>query len=124
MQWFFDSDGIGGDDLFAVNRPRGLPIGNLTSQFWANVFLNGFDHFVKRELKCAGYVRYVDDFLLFGDDKKQLHQWRAQVIQWLAQLRLKLHETRAQVMNFNTNIGFRVVVVHVFGISVQKCERV
>lgn len=115
MQWFFDSDGIGGDDLFAVNRPRGLPIGNLTSQFWANVFLNGFDHFVKRELKCAGYVRYVDDFLLFGDDKKQLHQWRARVIQWLAQLRLKLHETRAQVSPVTHGIpflGFRVYPTH------------
>ncbi len=40
-----------GDDLFAVDRPRGLPIGNLTSQFWANCFLDPFDHFVKRELR-------------------------------------------------------------------------
>jgi hypothetical protein len=36
-----------GDDLFAINRPRGLPIGNLTSQFWSNCYLNPFDHFVK-----------------------------------------------------------------------------
>jgi RNA-directed DNA polymerase len=50
-----------GDDLFAPLRPRGLPIGNLTSQFWANVYLNPFDHFVKRVLRCPGYVRYVDD---------------------------------------------------------------
>ena len=42
-----------GDDLFAVLRPRGLPIGNLTSQFWANVYLNPFDHFVKRTLRCS-----------------------------------------------------------------------
>jgi RNA-directed DNA polymerase len=52
-----------GDDLFALARPRGLPIGNLTSQFWANVYLNPLDHFVKRELKCRGYVRYVDDLV-------------------------------------------------------------
>jgi retron-type reverse transcriptase len=51
-----------GDDLFAVNRPRGLPIGNLTSQFWANCYLNEFDHFVNRELGCRAYLRYVDDF--------------------------------------------------------------
>ena len=44
--------------------PRGLPIGNLTSQFWANAYLNSFDHFVTRELRCRGYVRYVDDILL------------------------------------------------------------
>jgi RNA-directed DNA polymerase len=49
------------DDLFAASRPRGLPIGNLTSQFWGNVYLNGFDHFVKRELRCPAYLRYVDD---------------------------------------------------------------
>ncbi len=66
MVWF------PGDDLLAANRPRGLPIGNLTSQFWANCYLNPFDHFVKRELRCPAYLRYVDDFLLFGDDKRQL----------------------------------------------------
>ncbi|PZO59572.1 MAG: RNA-dependent DNA polymerase [Phormidesmis priestleyi] len=50
-------------------RRRGLPIGNLTSQFFANIYLNGFDHFVKEQLKAKGYVRYVDDFALFSDDK-------------------------------------------------------
>ena len=84
------------DDLLAVNRPRGLPIGNLTSQFWANVYLNELDQFVKHTLHCVGYVRYVDDFLLFADDKKSLHVWRARVIQFLQTLRLTLHETRAQ----------------------------
>jgi hypothetical protein len=78
MTWF------PGDDLFAANRPRGLPIGNLTSQFWANVYLNGLDHFIKRELKCGAYVRYVDDFLLFrisrnncwGGGKRSLPVWQ------------------------------------------------
>jgi hypothetical protein len=64
-----------GDDLFAVLRPQGLPIGNLTSQFWANVYLNELDQFVKRELKCRAYLRYADDFLLFHDDKAMLHAW-------------------------------------------------
>ena len=80
-----------GDDLFAVNRPRGLPIGNLTSQFWANVYLNPFDHFVKRELLCRGYVRYVDDFLLFADQKARLWEWRKAVIDRLTRLRLTIH---------------------------------
>lgn len=80
-----------GDDLFAVNRPRGLPIGNLTSQFWANCYLNPFDHFVKRELKAKGYVRYVDDFLLFADDKDTLWAWHEAVIAKLADLRLTIH---------------------------------
>jgi hypothetical protein len=84
-----------GDDLFAANRSRGLPIGNLTSQFWANCHLNPFDHFVKRELRCQGhspgYLRYVDDLLLFADDKGTLWEWREGVVERMARLRLTIH---------------------------------
>ena len=85
MHWF------PGDDLFSTLRPRGLPIGNLTSQFWANVYLNPFDHFVKRELGCKAYLRYVDDFLLFARDKKTLWDWLAGIEARLARLRLRIH---------------------------------
>ena len=85
MVWF------PGDDLLAANRPRGLPIGNLTSQFWANCYLDPFDHFVKRELRCRGYLRYVDDFLLFADDKRTLWAWRQAIEQRMARLRLTVH---------------------------------
>lgn len=95
-----------GDDLFAANRPRGLPIGNLTSQFWANVYLNPLDQFVQRELKCHGYERYVDDFLLFADDKPTLHHWRQAVIDFAATLRLTLHEPEAAVFPVETGIPF------------------
>jgi RNA-directed DNA polymerase len=80
-----------GDDLLAAERPRGLPIGNLTSQFWANVYLTGFDHFIQRQLGCRAYVRYVDDFLLFGDQKAILWQWKAALEEYLARLRLTIH---------------------------------
>lgn len=80
-----------GDDLFAIERPRGLPIGNLTSQFWANVYLNPFDHFVKRELHCPAYLRYVDDFILFADSSAQLHSWQNRIIPYLARYRLVIH---------------------------------
>jgi retron-type reverse transcriptase len=95
-----------GDDLFAANRPRGLPIGNLTSQFWANVYLNPLDHFVKRELKCGGYVRYVDDLLLFAHDKPTLHAWRHAVVDFAATLRLRLHEPESVVVPVSTGIPF------------------
>ncbi|NOZ28401.1 MAG: RNA-dependent DNA polymerase [Chloroflexi bacterium] len=85
MEYFPD------DDLFAVHRPRGLPIGNLTSQFWANVYMNAFDHFVKRELRCPAYIRYVDDFLLFSESKAQLWVWKKALVERLAALRLSLH---------------------------------
>jgi RNA-directed DNA polymerase len=89
MVWF------PGDDLLAAARPRGLPIGNLTSQFWANCYLDPFDHFVKRELRCKGYLRYVDDFLLFADDKATLWAWGEAVLAYLARLRLTIHSQRA-----------------------------
>lgn len=94
------------DDLFSANRPRGLPIGNLTSQFWANCYLNPFDHFVKRNLKCKGYVRYVDDFLLFSNDKKELRYWREKIIQRLAKYRLTLHENKCQSKPVTKGIPF------------------
>jgi retron-type reverse transcriptase len=80
-----------GDDLLAALRPRGLPIGNLTSQLWANAYLDGFDHFVKRELRVRGYVRYVDDFLFFAEDKPALRAWKSRLETRLADLRLTLH---------------------------------
>ncbi|MFN8483789.1 MAG: reverse transcriptase domain-containing protein [Anaerolineae bacterium] len=109
MTWF------PGDDLLAATRPRGLPIGNLTSQFWANVYLNELDQFIKRELHCRAYLRYVDDFLLFHDDLGQVHAWREAVIERLASLRLKLHEGRAQprpVTEGVSFLGFMVFPTH------------
>ena len=53
----------------------GLPIGNLTSQFFANIHLDAFDHFIKHELGVKGYVRYVDDFLIFGADRPTVRAW-------------------------------------------------
>lgn len=104
-----------GQGLLAATRPRGLPIGNLTSQNWANVYLNDLDQFVKHELRCGAYLRYCDDFLLFADDKRTLWAWRAAVIGKLAELRLTLHEDRAQVYPVKAGIpwlGFRVFPTH------------
>ncbi|HEY4691153.1 MAG TPA: reverse transcriptase domain-containing protein [Anaerolineae bacterium] len=104
-----------GDDLFAATRPRGLPIGNLTSQFWANVYLNELDQFVKRRLRCQAYLRYVDDFLLFSDNKRQLWAWKDAIHEFLIGLRLTLHE-RASTVYPATNgipfLGFRVYPTH------------
>jgi hypothetical protein len=102
-----------GDDLFAPLRPRGLPIGNLTSQFWANVYLDPFDHFVKRELRCPAYLRYVDDFLLFAHQKATLQAWKAAIIERMARLRLRLHEP--QIYPTTSGIpflGFRLYRTH------------
>jgi hypothetical protein len=91
MVWF------PGDDLFAICRPRGLPIGNLTSQFWSNCYLNPLDQFVKRELRCAAYLRYVDDMALLSDSKRELWEWKSAILERLRRLRLTIHEGAAQV---------------------------
>jgi hypothetical protein len=80
---------------------RGLPIGALTSQlFAAHVYLDALDHFVKRELKVPGYVRYVDDIFLFGDARGQLQRWREAVGRFLAESRhLELKYPHARVLS-------------------------
>lgn len=102
-----------GDDLFTPQQRRhGLPIGNLTSQFFANVYLNGFDHFIKEQLKIEKYLRYVDDFALFADDYALLKEARIAIEEYLVSLRLKIHPIKSQLFaskhgaNF---LGFRVL---------------
>ncbi|GAB4542438.1 MAG: RNA-directed DNA polymerase [Anaerolineales bacterium] len=102
----YDMVYFAGDDLFAAQRPRGLPIGNLTSQFWANCYLNPFDHFVKRNLRCKGYLRYVDDFLLLSNDKDELNAWREKIIAKLCEFRLTLHENKCQPRPVEEGIPF------------------
>lgn len=95
-----------GDDLFAANRPRGLPIGNQTSQFWANCYLHPLDLFIKQELGCRAYVRYCDDMILFANDKPTLHRWRAAIIERTAALRLTIHAECAQPVPVETGLPF------------------
>jgi retron-type reverse transcriptase len=100
-----------GDDLFASQRPRGLPIGNLTSQFWSNCYMNPFDWFVVRELRCPAYLRYVDDFALFSDSKRQLWAWKQAIEERLARLRLTIHR-EATVMPVTEGIAWLGFIVY------------
>jgi retron-type reverse transcriptase len=95
-----------GDDLFAIDRSRGLPIGNLTSQFWANCYLNELDQFIKRNLKCRAFVRYVDDALLFSHSKKELWAWKRAMMDFLPSLRLTLHRDSSTVYPVTNGIPF------------------
>ena len=107
---------FGNGDIFGDDRRRGIPIGNLTSQFYANIYLNGFDHFVKETLKCRHYIRYVDDFVVLDNDKARLHQVKAEMEAYLAQhLRLQLHEHKCQISPVKTGtdfLGYRVFPTH------------
>lgn len=80
------------DDLLAELRPRGLPIGNLTSQFWSHVVMDELDQFATRTLGCYAYARYVDDMVLLADDHRTLLRWRDALVQRARErLRLRFH---------------------------------
>jgi retron-type reverse transcriptase len=96
-----------GDDLFSPwERRRGLPLGNQTSQFFANVYLNPLDQVVNRELKPPIYVRYVDDFLLFGDSRKELAGMRSHIEENLETLRLEMHPRKSRVYRCREGVTF------------------
>ncbi len=87
-----------GDDLFtSLERRKGIPIGNLTSQFFGNVYLNGMDHYIKEALHCGASLRFADDFLVFKDEKGRLHAILRSLQNYLNRLRLKLHPHKCQV---------------------------
>ncbi len=87
-----------GDDLLApAERRRGIPIGNLTSQFFANLYLDDLDHFIKEQRRVPAYLRYVDDLVLLADAKTALHDHHAALADYLNRDRLRLHPRKAQV---------------------------
>ena len=101
-----------GDDLFApLERRRGIPIGNLTSQFFANIYLDGLDHYTKEDLQCRSYIRYVDDITAFGDDKQKLWKIGKAMGEYLSTLRLTMHPDKTIVVPVSQGVdylGYRV----------------
>lgn len=101
-----------GDDLFTpFTRRYGIPIGNLTSQFFANVYLDALDHFVKERLQVKCYLRYVDDFCCFHEDKAALSEIHTAIASFLLGLRLRLNEGKSRVRQVKEGIEFLGFVV-------------
>lgn len=76
----------------------GIPIGNLTSQLFANIYLNELDNFIKHRLRIKYYIRYMDDFLILDFNKKILHQIKGKIGEFLRnRLKLELHPKKANV---------------------------
>ncbi len=72
-------------DSYCVVENKGIPIGNLTSQYFANLYLSELDYFVKEDLKCKYFVRYMDDFMIFSNDKSYLNKMRIKCIKYLSE---------------------------------------
>jgi retron-type reverse transcriptase len=104
---------FGGDPLLApTERAKGLPIGNLTSQFFANVLLNELDQFVHAKIQPREYVRYADDFLLFDADRDKLRAALPRLAAHLARLRLRAHPNKTGIRPCRHGtkfVGFRLL---------------
>ena len=109
----FVLDYFPGDDLFTpLERRKGLPIGNLTSQFFANVYLTGLDHYIKEVLRCRYYARYVDDMVVLENDKKKLWDICHCIDHYLESLRLKLHPHKNQIRPVSRGVTFLGQVIY------------
>ena len=92
-----------------------MSLGNLTSQFFANVYLNELDQFVKHNLKAKYYIRYVDDFVILHNDKQTLETCKEKINNFLKTLKLQLHPDKSKIISLNngvTMLGYRVFYHH------------
>jgi len=85
----------------------GLPLGNLTSQLLVNVYMNEFDHFIKRELKIRCYIRYADDFVIFSENENYLENLIPKISEFLeSELKLSLHPDKVSIKTFCSGVDF------------------
>jgi len=95
---------------------KGMPLGNLTSQFFANVYLNELDYFVKQNLKAKYYIRYVDDFVILHHDKGVLSEYQRKINLFLSRnLELELHPDKSRITTLHRGIcflGFKIFYYH------------
>jgi len=101
------------NDVFCLTKkiitsfPSGLPLGNLTSQLFANIYLNKLDQFVKQNLKIPFYIRYTDDFVIIDENRERLFYWLSRIKQFLSnELLLKLHPNKIFIRKYRQGIDF------------------
>lgn len=98
--------------LFHTGEGKGLPIGNLTSQLFSNVYFNQFDHFVKKQLGIKYYGRYVDDFVIVHQNKNYLQQIIPVISNYLQkELMLTLHPKKIYLQHFSKGIQFLGAII-------------
>lgn len=99
----------------------GMPLGNLTSQFFANVYLNELDQFVKHELKIKYYIRYVDDFVLFNESRTELEKFMVEIGLFVKKnLALELHPDKSKILPLHRGVNFLGLKIFPFHKLVKK----
>jgi len=104
---YFPGDAL----LTPLNRRKGLPIGNLTSQVFANVYLDPLDHFVSERCGFGQYLRYMDDIVICCRDKNRLQGLRNEIHEYLLGLRLRLNENKSRIRRLGEGVEFLGFVV-------------
>jgi hypothetical protein len=97
--------GLLGNIIYSLPGGKNVPIGNYTSQWKGNLYLHELDMFVKHELRVRGYVRYCDDFVLFSDSKRELHEAREAMREYLWE-NLGLTYSKAEVAPVSQGVDF------------------
>ena len=85
---------------------KGMPLGNWTSQFFANIYLNELDQFIKHKLKAKQYIRYVDDFVILHQNKTILIKYEQQIKAFLKKLKLELHPDKCKIIPLKRGVSF------------------
>ena len=107
--------------LFGKENKVGVPIGNLTSQFFANVYLNELDQFVKHSLRCRYYVRYTDDFVLLDSSKEKLSGWIEEIGEFLeSRLKLRFNPRRTKLQPVSNGVDFLGYIIRKDYILVRR----
>ena len=93
-----------------------MPLGNLTSQFFANVYLNELDYFIKHVLRARYYIRYVDDFVILDENNKNLEKYKGAINEFLIKnLKIELHKGKSKIIRLNRGVnllGYRTFYYH------------
>lgn len=97
------------------NKEKGMPLGNMTSQFFANLYLSDLDYFIKHSLKVKHYIRYVDDFVILHENKERLEAYSLKIKAFLKELKLELHPDKSKIFKLVRGVdflGFRIFFYH------------
>lgn len=111
------------DSTYRLTPAKGMPIGNLSSQLFANIYLNDFDHWIKEGLRIKRYLRYVDDIVILGESPDQLHKIGAQITARLTADGLTVHPKKIRLAPVSAGAPFLGYIAHPNHISAGQYLR-